>query len=137
MKKYPMRDIRAHGLSKGKRISDFNPDDLDRGIQVEYEHTNRRPLARKIAMDHLTEDPRYYEKLERMEQGRCNPAKTIFGAAAPERGAMVVYGVGRTEEEALETASGADFLGIWPMTEDAMRAAQNGQLVSLVDGVLV
>lgn len=115
MKKYPMRDIRAHGVSRGKRISDFNPDDLD----------------------HLTEDPRYYEKLERMEQGRCNPAKTIFGAAAPERGAMVVYGVGRTEEEALETASGADFLGIWPMTEDAMRAAQNGQLVSLVDGMLV
>jgi hypothetical protein len=32
------------------------------------EHTSDPKLAAEIAKDHLTEDPRYYEKLDMMEK---------------------------------------------------------------------
>ena len=38
------------------------------GVQVEMEHTTSKTIARKIALDHLREDPRYYSKLIRMER---------------------------------------------------------------------
>lgn len=43
--------------------SQFDPVQLQRGTEVEMEHTNKRRIAQRIAMDHLVEDPRYYEKL--------------------------------------------------------------------------
>lgn len=41
----------------------FDPEQLRIGTRVEMEHTNEPAIAREIAMDHLTEDPRYYDKL--------------------------------------------------------------------------
>jgi hypothetical protein len=38
---------------------------LDKGIKVELEHTSERNIARKIALDHIGEDPHYYNKLEK------------------------------------------------------------------------
>ena len=38
---------------------------LDKGIKVELEHTSERNVARKIALDHIGEDPHYYNKLEK------------------------------------------------------------------------
>lgn len=42
---------------------------LDVGAHVEMEHTNDPTVARKIAQDHLDEDPEYYSKLAKMEKG--------------------------------------------------------------------
>jgi len=36
---------------------------LSLGVQIEMEHTNDPEIAKEIAMDHLTEDPEYYQKL--------------------------------------------------------------------------
>lgn len=57
------------GLARraGKTADDFDPDDLAEGQEVEMEHTGDAVLARLIAMDHLTEDPDYYEKLRLIE----------------------------------------------------------------------
>jgi len=44
---------------------------LNKGIKVEMEHTNNKKIAKEIAMDHLYEDPKYYDKLEKIE----NPKK--------------------------------------------------------------
>lgn len=41
---------------------------LDKGIEIENEHTNDKRIAREIALDHLSELPDYYDQLERMEQ---------------------------------------------------------------------
>lgn len=46
-------------------------DQVRKGIRVEMEHTNDPRIALEIAMDHLWEDRRYYDKLERMERGAC------------------------------------------------------------------
>lgn len=41
--------------------------ELAKGINVEYEHTTDRKLAREIALDHLKEMPDYYSKLAKMD----------------------------------------------------------------------
>lgn len=42
---------------------------LQKGIEVEMEHTTSPIFAKKIALDHLTEMADYYTKLESMEGG--------------------------------------------------------------------
>lgn len=41
---------------------------LKAGIAVEKEHTSKEDIAREIALDHLGEDPKYYEKLKKVEK---------------------------------------------------------------------
>lgn len=41
---------------------------LEHGITVEHEHTSKNDVAREIALDHLNEDPHYYEKLKKVEK---------------------------------------------------------------------
>lgn len=41
---------------------------LKKGIEVEMEHTDDPEEAKKIAMDHLSEDPQYYSKLDEVEE---------------------------------------------------------------------
>lgn len=45
---------------------DIDPGELARGMLVETEHTDDLDVARKIAVDHLLEDPNYYTKLARI-----------------------------------------------------------------------
>jgi len=56
------------GLAKGKEPSDFDQGQLAKGTKVELEHTDDKAVAREIAEDHLTEDPDYYKKLEKIEK---------------------------------------------------------------------
>lgn len=56
------------GLADTKTAKDFNPAALKKGIAVELEHTTDAKIAKEIAMDHLTEDPKYYDKLEKIEK---------------------------------------------------------------------
>jgi hypothetical protein len=63
------------GLAAGRRASEFDRAALARGTAVELEHTDDPRVAQEIAMDHLAEDPRYYEKLAKMEAGAPAPAR--------------------------------------------------------------
>jgi hypothetical protein len=56
------------GLADDKKPSDFDSDQLAKGINVELEHTDSKEIAKEIAMDHLTEDPKYYEMLDKCEK---------------------------------------------------------------------
>ena len=62
------KDLIPGGLGDKKTDRDFNPEQLRKGIKVEYEHTKSRQIATEIARDHLSEDPRYYDKLELIEK---------------------------------------------------------------------
>lgn len=46
----------------------FINEQLIKGIRVEKEHTDNNEVARKIALDHLEENPFYYEFLDKMEE---------------------------------------------------------------------
>jgi hypothetical protein len=64
------------GLSDGMTILDIAKkhgtsvlqirDQITKGIKVEHEHTTDNTIAKKIAMDHLVEDPSYYDKLAKL-----------------------------------------------------------------------
>lgn len=58
------------GLSDKKHDSDFNPKKVAQGSKVESEHTSSPSMSREIAQDHLTEDPKYYDKLSIMEKAK-------------------------------------------------------------------
>ena len=57
------------GRADGRSPADFDPAALAEGTRHEREHTRDPAIAREIAMDHLAEDPRYYERLRRLGLG--------------------------------------------------------------------
>lgn len=61
-------DMLRGGKGDRAKPSDFDPQELKRGIEVEMEHTKSRRIAREIALDHLSEDPRYYSKLKKIHR---------------------------------------------------------------------
>jgi predicted transcriptional regulator len=67
-------DFVADFLEAGKAYEAGYHDDsvdegeLDMGIKVEMEHTTNPLIAKRIALDHLTELPDYYTRLEKMEE---------------------------------------------------------------------
>lgn len=50
---------------------------LKKGIKVEMEHTDKKLIAKRIAMDHLVENPRYYDYLDKMEKEMDLKARKI------------------------------------------------------------
>jgi hypothetical protein len=69
-----MKDFFSEGLAAEKGLTelDFDPDLIVQGMRVEMEHTKDPKVARKIAIDHLAEDIRYYDYLEKMERDMHN-----------------------------------------------------------------
>lgn len=61
------KDHKGLAYKAGKKESDFSKAALDKGTAIEMEHTENPEVAERIAMDHLTEDPQYYEKLATIE----------------------------------------------------------------------
>lgn len=62
------KDRLPGGLGDKKKPSDFDPKAVALGVKIEMEHTSDPAIAREIALDHLTEDPNYYNKLETIEK---------------------------------------------------------------------
>ena len=56
---------------------------LRKGANVEKEHTDNIKIARKIAKDHLWEDPQYYDKLKKMESKEATTSGSSGGYVAP------------------------------------------------------
>lgn len=75
------------GLADDKSVDDFPKDQIEKGIEVELEHTDDPEIAREISMDHLTESDDYYSRLDGMEsemkgkQGR----KRVVGVGMSRR----------------------------------------------------
>jgi len=68
MKKTEHKDKLPGGLGDKKKPKDFDQKQLAMGIKVEMEHTNDKTIAQEIAIDHLSEDPKYYTKLKTIEK---------------------------------------------------------------------
>jgi len=56
---------------------------LNKGIKIEMEHTNNKQKAKEIAMDHLFEDPKYYDKLSKIETKEATGSGSAGGFVAP------------------------------------------------------
>lgn len=81
-------DLIKGGMSDGMSLEDIaakhNVDlaeiskQFERGLKVEKEHTDDENIAKEIAMDHIFEDPNYYDKLDKMENGGTEQIKKEF-----------------------------------------------------------
>jgi len=56
---------------------------LKKGIQVEKEHTDDEGKAKEIAMDHIAEDPKYYDKLKKIEEPKESMGADAAGSFEP------------------------------------------------------
>lgn len=94
------------GLADKKKPSDFDPKLLAQGVKVEMEHTSDKKIATEIAMDHLTEDLKYYDKLKTIEKSidfkRLNKGCQVFKSGGHEALLEYIQGI---RPEAPETAS--------------------------------
>ena len=63
----PYKDQMPGGYGDEKTPEDFDQDQLKKGVEIEREHTEDPLIALEIAVDHLTEDPHYYDLLEQIE----------------------------------------------------------------------
>lgn len=62
-------DVVEGGLAAGMPTSDFPNEQIEKGTEVELEHTPNPAIAQEIAKDHLVEGDDYYEpRLENLEQ---------------------------------------------------------------------
>lgn len=83
MKKYKdfFEDVLKGGKGDLTDIRSIDRTQLKLGIKIEKEHTLDNKLAAEIAIDHLTEDPEYYSKLNHAgladELGATNPIKDV------------------------------------------------------------
>lgn len=74
-----MKLVTLNNIEGGKgadsNINEFDIESLVKGAVVELEHTDDILIALEITVDHLSEDRKYYEKLEKIEKHEPNSAK--------------------------------------------------------------
>ena len=58
--KKKVKDQVPGGLADGQPDNRFDPKQIEKGIEIEVEHTDDKDLAKEIAKDHLEEVPNYY-----------------------------------------------------------------------------
>lgn len=68
------------GAADNKPDSDFSISALQAGTEHEHEHTSNDQIAKEIAEDHLSEDPRYYQKQEIVENAQPQVLKELLAA---------------------------------------------------------
>ena len=124
----PMMEIEKipGGLAKGMTIEDLanhHKVDVDiikkalaKGIKTELEHTTSKEIAKEIAMDHVYEDLKYYDKLKKLEEAQMldgyevdffhTKANVYANIEIPSENPtfednIQIKGTGKTEKEAL------------------------------------
>ena len=101
---------------------------LTQGIEIEMEHTTDPEEAKKIALDHLAEDPRYYTKLKKMEAGACDDVQVEEGSGPEEE----QYKISPKDLDVLKNAIAAKKLENGYPSEEEM-VDQLSQLEDIVD----
>lgn len=61
-------DVLKGGVGDDLDIEDFDEEQVDKGKDVEKEHSNDEDIIEDIVKDHLAEDGEYYDKLEDIEK---------------------------------------------------------------------
>lgn len=134
-KAFAGKDALKGGKADKKPKGSFSQKALKEGAKEEKsEHTKRTDVAEEIASDHLTEDPKYYEKLKKMEK-----KASILMAIAPTISERDVERF--TEKVANDPTLIAGFKrsGISPVLveafENTKRASASDRLDALADSV--
>jgi len=82
------------GLGDDKSPLEFEPEQIKLGMKVEMEHTDDPMVALEIALDHLTEDPKYYTVKDDPEaSAQANASMEASEEEPHESGAYVQDGM--------------------------------------------
>jgi hypothetical protein len=107
-----------------------DPSELKKGIEVEREHTKDTGIAKKIALDHLSEDPKYYTRMEKCGLKEHSPFQTLSPTAKSPNiigisikgtpGGMMPTSLGQSDTAVAPAGAGVDVkdkaaLGGWEL----------------------
>lgn len=84
--KKTFEDLVSKNKKHGKNLSELEKQlksQLNKGIKVEMEHTTDKVKAKEIALDHLFEDPKYYDKLKKIENKEATSSSSSGAFSAP------------------------------------------------------
>lgn len=73
------KDEISGGLADLCKPEDFDPRQVKMGTKVEMEHTDDPKKAMEIALDHLKENPKYYDDLKKIEPEHFNEGFSLGG----------------------------------------------------------
>lgn len=73
-------DVLKGGVGDDLDIEDFDEEQVDKGKDVEKEHSNDEDIIEDIVKDHLAEDDEYYDKLEDIEKKKESSLSKIAAA---------------------------------------------------------
>lgn len=62
------KDCLKGGMADGRAVTDYDLEQLLKGIKIEREHTGNKFIALDIAMDHLERTADFFSRLARMER---------------------------------------------------------------------
>ena len=90
---------------------------LKKGIEVEKEHTNDESKAKEIAMDHISEDPKYYDKLSKMgmDEKWSKEYKNSIDCSNPKGFSQKAHCQGKKKKQDATESMGADSAGSFEM----------------------
>jgi hypothetical protein len=81
---------------------------LQKGIKVELEHTDDENVAREIAMDHLYEDPKYYDKLKKIEAHEMDSSSSGSVDAPAFSRTILKKDIYKPKEQEIDEMTGSD-----------------------------
>lgn len=116
--KMSLKDIAVKHVSKKSDKGEVNKmlktlkQQLRKGLKVEMEHVDDEDKAKEIVMDHLFEDPEYYDKLSKMEMGEkwSEKYKKSIDCNNPKGFSQKAHCQGRKKQDTKES-TGADSAG--------------------------
>jgi len=85
--------------------------EFDKGLKVELEHTKNIKKAGEIVRDHLIEDPKYYDKLEKVEEGWSEKYKKSIDCNNPKGFSQKAHCQGRKKKIETKEATGSGSSG--------------------------
>lgn len=116
--KMSLQDIASKHVSSKSDKGEMNrmlkglKEQLKKGLKVEMEHVKDEDVAREIVMDHLYEDPKYYDKLSKMEMSEkwSDKYKKSIDCDNPKGFSQRAHCQGRKKRDTKES-TGADSAG--------------------------
>ena len=90
------------GLADDEDPEKYDLDQLLKGIEVEFEHTDNPEQALEIAMDHLEEQDDYYDDLEEMEKEGSMRLKGISNQGMKRLALQILQNSASVDREAIQ-----------------------------------
>lgn len=84
---------------------------LKKGINIEKEHTKSEKMANEIAIDHLYEDPKYYDKLDKIEESWSEKYKKSIDCKNPKGFSQKAHCQGKKKKTETKEATGSSSSG--------------------------